>query len=773
MHRFESMPLLETLLAGRYQVVKALSVEGIGNTYIAEDTQQKGNPKCFVKQLSLETIEPNCLKTARRLFAIEAQTLKKLGSHDRIPRLLSCFAQEDSLYLVQEYIQGETLTNQLPSGKRCTKRWTEYECLQFLEEVLGILEFVHQHGVIHCDVTPDNIIRRSCDGKFVLLNFGTVQPVEEPYVTKPGQFLMTVPLGTFGYLPAEQLTGHPHRNSDLYALGLVGIQALTGLHPARLQIDRETGEISWQTEAIASISKELLQILTQMVRYDSKRRYQSAAETLEALHPLLLPDNPPLDVKSIRIEENIQTAEEHQTDECLHPSSQSVSTQSSDPYSPLEIEPCTDRFESAVEIAPLQNPTSILQNPETLILTTALAMESISSVDTNPMPDDSLNSPAPSQEAVSAAKMTRPIPSLLLLGIWAGVTINALVIAGGLSSLLLFSPSDDGIDVLTRASQQYQAGDFKTAISLAESIPVFSSAYYDAQQEIERWQVDWDKAATQFPVVEKAHQEKRWVDAIQAAAKIPDISFWQNKIAPIVEEATQQVAPLTPKWLEQAYTKAQQKDFAGALEYLNKIPPGTPAYEAAQAKIPEYTEKQRIKLEAQAHELLQKAYAKAQARDFDGAIQLLQQIPKQTSVYAKVQAKIAEYKEKRRIKGNALLQQAYDRALRRDYASAMKLLQQIPRGTKAHAIAQTKLIEYKKKQRFQGNRAHRVTPATESLPDIAIASPMMESKEAMSVLTYQTANLHITAMSERLNPGDLLQEVNPQFLGVRSGTPDC
>ena len=106
------------------------------------------------------------------------------------------------------------------------------------------MEFIHGQGVIHRDIKPDNIIRRKQDGKLVLIDFGAVKQVRMQQVTSVGQVSVTVAIGTPGYMPTEQSSGKPRPSSDIYALGMVGIQAVTGLLPSQLKED-EDGEAIW------------------------------------------------------------------------------------------------------------------------------------------------------------------------------------------------------------------------------------------------------------------------------------------------------------------------------------------------------------------------------------------------------------------------------------------------------------------------------------------------------------------------------------------------
>ena len=272
--------MLGKLLDGRYQVDRVLGAGGFGKTYLAQDTRRPGNPICVVKQLKPANSDSSFLEIARRLFNNEAETLERLGNHDQIPRLLAYFEEDREFYLVQEYIEGHSLSQELLPGQH----WAESRVIELLQEVLTVLEFVHRHGVIHRDIKPDNLIRRESDNKLVLVDFGAVKQVRTQLSNTYGQVTNTVAIGTPGYMASEQAMGQPRPTSDIYGLGIIGIQALTGLMPQQFQDDINTGEILW--EQIVPVSRGLANILTRMVRYHFKDRYQSAGEALQALQQL-------------------------------------------------------------------------------------------------------------------------------------------------------------------------------------------------------------------------------------------------------------------------------------------------------------------------------------------------------------------------------------------------------------------------------------------------------------------------------------------------------
>ncbi|MDJ0596295.1 MAG: protein kinase, partial [Pleurocapsa sp. MO_226.B13] len=268
------------LLGGHYRVVQSLGEGGLAKTYIVEDYHRPGHPKCAVKFLKPASTNPDFLPTARRLFNKEAEILEQLGQHDQIPRLLAYFEENQEFYLVQDFIEGHTLSTELPPGHR----WSESKVILMLQDVLRTLKFVHSYGVIHRDIKPNNLIRRQKDGRLVLIDFGAVKQVRDLRImTYLPLAQKTISIGTEGYMPTEQVRGKPRLNSDIYALGMIGIQALTGVAPVYLQEDAD-GEVIWQDRA--EVSEELATILSRMVRYHFKERYQSATEVLQALQPL-------------------------------------------------------------------------------------------------------------------------------------------------------------------------------------------------------------------------------------------------------------------------------------------------------------------------------------------------------------------------------------------------------------------------------------------------------------------------------------------------------
>ncbi|MEM1369123.1 MAG: tetratricopeptide repeat protein, partial [Cyanobacteria bacterium P01_H01_bin.15] len=235
-------------------------------------------PICVVKHLKPVSQDPATLEEAKRLFKKEAETLSRLGVHPQIPRLLAYF--DDKLCLVQEHIEGNDLRHEIGQGKQLS----EAEVIKMLREVLPILGFVHAQNVIHRDIKPSNLIRRVSDNKIVLIDFGAVKEIGGLQTTPAGQTAFTIAIGTPGYMAMEQQGGKPCAGSDLFALGMMAIVALTGIPPAQIrQDDRPIREILHQE---THVKKKLVDFLEKMVHLDWRKRYQSAQEASKALDEL-------------------------------------------------------------------------------------------------------------------------------------------------------------------------------------------------------------------------------------------------------------------------------------------------------------------------------------------------------------------------------------------------------------------------------------------------------------------------------------------------------
>ncbi len=264
------------VLDGRYQIIKIIESGELGHTYLAKDMRRPGEPQCFVKHLQPNVYDQRLINIVRRRFQKEAQILEKLSQHNQIPKLLAYFEENQEFFLVESYIHGQSLDNEILPGKPLF----EEQVIRLLSEVLEILVFVHENGVIHRDIKPTNLIRRKSDNKLVLIDFGAVKEINIAQQNPTGR------IGTMEYMPIEQFEYNPQLNSDIYALGMICIQAITGLPSSELSKlkDNENGhkrEIFWRH--FTTCYTPIADILDKMIRYDYRERYQSAAQIIADL----------------------------------------------------------------------------------------------------------------------------------------------------------------------------------------------------------------------------------------------------------------------------------------------------------------------------------------------------------------------------------------------------------------------------------------------------------------------------------------------------------
>ncbi|MCL2932541.1 MAG: RDD family protein [Trichodesmium sp. MAG_R03] len=275
------------LKKGRYKIERTLTAGNFGQTYIAIDQHsQFPSQEVVIKKLKPQQNDPYTLQNAKRLFKQEVEVLKKLGSHKQIPTYIDDFLENQDFYLVQEYIKGKDLTEELKLGNKLG----ESEVIQLLFDILEVLDFVHINGVIHRDIKPSNLMRRTQDNQIVLIDFGAVKEVGTVLVNQQGEKTITVIIGTPGYMAGEQGQGNPECASDVYAVGKIAIQALSGISanlipPNSLLRNQNNDELLWRKGV--SVRHELGNIIDKMVEQNFLLRYQNAGEALQAIKAIL------------------------------------------------------------------------------------------------------------------------------------------------------------------------------------------------------------------------------------------------------------------------------------------------------------------------------------------------------------------------------------------------------------------------------------------------------------------------------------------------------
>jgi eukaryotic-like serine/threonine-protein kinase len=264
-------PMLGKLMRMRYRITEHLVSTEYSDTYLAEDENLPDRPFCLVKRLKSQS------EKTSQMFDREAKFLYLLGKHDRIPELLACFTENGYFYLVYDFIEGQPLSQEFIEGQP----WEEHQVIALLQDILEILVFVHERNVIHRDVHPDNLIIRTSDRKIVLIDFGAVKEIN----TSQNSTGQTKSHGGTqqDYIPPEQAIGSPQLCSDIYAVGIMGIQALTGMKPKQFRVDN-MGNLIWRQNA--QVTPQLASVLDRMVLYAFPQRYPSATEALRAIQDL-------------------------------------------------------------------------------------------------------------------------------------------------------------------------------------------------------------------------------------------------------------------------------------------------------------------------------------------------------------------------------------------------------------------------------------------------------------------------------------------------------
>ncbi len=268
-----------TILQNHYRIVQLIGQGGFGRTYLAED-QGRFNERCAIKEFVPIRGEDKFSDKATQLFQREASVLYQI-SHPQIPKFRATFEEEERLFLAQDYVDGPTFHDVLNQRRQQGKTFSEAEVQLFVKQMLPVLAHIHAKGIIHRDISPDNIILRQQDRLPVLIDFGVVKEV----VTRM-QFDSTTAqattVGKAGYAPSEQMqTGRAYPSSDLYALAVTALVLLTGREPQGLFDDVN---FAWNWENWAVVTPGFASVLNKALSYRPGDRYQSVSEMARALN---------------------------------------------------------------------------------------------------------------------------------------------------------------------------------------------------------------------------------------------------------------------------------------------------------------------------------------------------------------------------------------------------------------------------------------------------------------------------------------------------------
>ncbi|MEH1870795.1 protein kinase domain-containing protein [Nostoc sp.] len=284
-----------TVLQNRYRIIQILGQGGFGRTYLAED-QRRFNELCAIKELISTATEALAWDKAQELFHREAAILYQI-EHPQVPKFRERFEQDQRLFLVEDYIAGQTYQTLLAERQAVGQTFTEAEVLQLIKLLLPVLEHIHNRGIIHRDISPENIILRDSDAKPVLIDFGVVKELATR-LRSPLSAMPETTVGKLGYSPSEQMqTGGAYPSSDLYALAVSAIVLLTGKEPRDLF---DQNQVTWNWQRWVTVNPLFAIVLNRMLSHIPSDRYQSAVSVSQALQSLEQVNLPPLNRSNLQ-----------------------------------------------------------------------------------------------------------------------------------------------------------------------------------------------------------------------------------------------------------------------------------------------------------------------------------------------------------------------------------------------------------------------------------------------------------------------------------------
>ena len=547
-----SKQTVSQLLQGRYHILQSLGAGVFGQIYIVEDVDYPERPRYVVKQLKVNNYQSNSYFYYLKLrFFTETETLKHLGQHDQIPQLITCFEENDRFYLVEEYISGQPLSVELKQNQQQGRKWDTTAAMAFLEDALGILEFVHSQGFIHCDLKPENLIRRSCDGKLVLIDFGSIQPIDFSIDTE--LLISQIPVSSLGYIPPEQFLGQTQPNSDIYALGMIALQGLTGLTPLQLKINPANNDLPWCCEN-TKIDDYLTVFISQMIRYNYQDRFHSASEAIWVFQ---------------------QITWQHNTEAIMSPKSSKVP-------------------EPKAKIVPVKNQNSTVKSDPLLAGMRWGIM---------------INSLVVGLGAYSLASQSQLHPETVTLSqaiseYQAGNLGKAINLAKSIPPYSNVYP--EAQDSIAEWQKQWQAdtenylvaeqalnkGKLSEAMRAVPQIPY--TLYWRSKREKILEQTQANLEAKTNNLLSQAYGKAKIKDfsaALEYLHQIPPETAAGAILQQKLVEYNQKRQMRAGYFLHKAYQKALVNDFSGAIKLLDKVPQDTSIYPQAQIKLKEYSEK--------------------------------------------------------------------------------------------------------------------------------------------------------------------------------------
>lgn len=495
-----------TVLNNRYRVVRVLASGGFGDTFLAEDSFLPSNRLCVIKQLKLLIENPQVYKIVQERFRREAAILEELGqASGQIPELYAYFEEAGRFYLVQEWVEGQTLGHKV----RTEGIFSEFAVKQLLEKTLPVLSYLHGRGIIHRDIKPDNIILRRKDGLPILIDFGAVKQSVGTMLNSQGQTTSSIVIGTPGYMPPEQGVGRPVFSSDLYSLGLTAIYLLTGKLPQEFSTNHRTGELIWRSAA-PTVSDRFADILDRVIQYHPRDRFATADKMLSVLQaPTVLHSVS----RGTVFPDSIDPTVAPDLSASLQSPPRPVSVSSAAAYAP----------------PPLSLASSIASIPPTFIASTPPPPSLPASVSSAALAP---GAPPPTQVHPTTAKAS----SRLLVA--AGIMATLLSFAGGGTYFYYAQqrqPQQEAQDRLEQIRSAHLKGDHQACVSQAE---LFSRQFPSWRDRVQPLLTDCasarDKDTLQQAVNIASADDPDWDEAIAKAKAIPTHSPIYKKAAPFL-----------------------------------------------------------------------------------------------------------------------------------------------------------------------------------------------------------------------------------------------
>lgn len=752
-------------LHGRYQILGVWATKPWGRTYLAQDLHCADLVECLIHHFTPIAVVPNYFQVVKALFDHEVTLRDRLGQHPQIPQLLACFEDNQGFYVVQELIHGIPLALELQPHQP----WTPEAVMQLLQAVLPPLAFVHRHGSLHGNLKPENLLRCVENGQLTLIGFSSMVQIQVALMVAYGLEVPPADAAQRGYQPLEQLQGLPCAASDVYALGMIAVQALTGRCPTEFQISPQTMEIFWQDylpQSASPLLPALVEILNGMVQWNLVERFATADEVLLALgdRAAIATSEPSWPQPCLPVAWNMPAAPIAAPGE--EPVAGALSGGGGQAVNPFLAETLAAPL-GAVQAEVIQPEVLSGRMQQGAIAPTAQPAQPVTEVLVPIVP-----SPAAPRSAATGGFSLKQLlcsaiasPSLRLGAGGFAVATTCATVGWGLLTSLDFADKANAVwERLSRALGEGQQQRQHSAKVLAA-----------------QWWHDWQTASQQYQQAELAFEEGRLVEAQQLAAKMPNIPFWRDRWAGLEQRVIAKAETEARQLLQTAYDDAYERRFTKALEDLNQISPQSSVGEIVQTKRREYQEKQAIKAWAD----LQKAYDRAVAKDFTNALSYLYQIPIDTPAYPIAQQKIQEYREKEKLRAEFLLKSAAERAEQQKLVSAIATLNTIPAGTPVDQAVDARLEQYTAQlnhhaeqlllQAKHQQQAGKVDAALATLCEIPLGTTAYaEARELLVSLEIPDGVPPLPAPSQdsaialtppppyrNLNPGTYLRETSP------------